>query len=65
MLTTGSLLGPYEILAALGAGGMGQVYRVRDTRLDREVALKVLLSPLSDSSMRPARTGTPGLWISA
>src|ERR1019366_1177735 len=41
-LAPGSKLGPYEIQSPLGAGGMGEVYRARDTRLEREVALKIL-----------------------
>ncbi|HEV8200042.1 MAG TPA: hypothetical protein VGS03_08480, partial [Candidatus Polarisedimenticolia bacterium] len=41
-LPAGTRLGPYEIKAPLGAGGMGEVYRARDTRLDREVAIKVM-----------------------
>ena len=41
-LETGTKLGPYEVLSPLGAGGMGEVYRAKDTKLDREVAIKVL-----------------------
>jgi eukaryotic-like serine/threonine-protein kinase len=48
-LTAGTKLGPYEILAPVGAGGMGEVYRARDTRLDRTVAIKILPTRLSDN----------------
>src|SRR6202165_3568483 len=48
-LTSGTKLGPYEIVAPLGAGGMGEVYRARDTRLDRIVAIKILPSHLSEN----------------
>jgi eukaryotic-like serine/threonine-protein kinase len=48
-LTSGTKLGPYEIQSPLGAGGMGEVYRARDTRLDRTVAVKILPSHLSDN----------------
>ena len=48
-LAPGTRLGPYEIIAPIGAGGMGEVYRARDTRLDRTVALKVLVQHLGDT----------------
>ncbi len=48
-LVPGTRLGPYEIVAPLGAGGMGEVYRAKDTRLGREVAVKVLPQHLSTS----------------
>jgi eukaryotic-like serine/threonine-protein kinase len=48
LLNAGTKLGPYEILSAIGAGGMGEVYRARDTRLNRTVAIKVLPTHLAD-----------------
>src|SRR2546428_8397250 len=48
-LIAGARLGPYEIVAPIGAGGMGEVYRARDTRLERTVAVKVLPADLSAS----------------
>ncbi len=55
MLTPGRKLGSYEILAPLGAGGMGEVYRAKDTRLDREVALKVLPAEFAQDADRLRR----------
>ena len=54
-LVPGTRLGPYEILAPLGAGGMGEVYRARDTKLNREVALKVLPAPFAADPDRLSR----------
>jgi eukaryotic-like serine/threonine-protein kinase len=54
-LTPGTKLGPYEIVAPLGAGGMGEVYRARDTRLGREVAIKVLPASFSTDPERLRR----------
>jgi serine/threonine-protein kinase len=54
-LAAGSKLGPYEILAPIGAGGMGEVYRAKDTKLDREVAIKVLPAALAQDPERLAR----------
>ncbi len=54
-LASGSRLGPYEILSPLGAGGMGEVYRAKDTKLHRDVAIKVLPESLSQDPERLAR----------
>jgi Tol biopolymer transport system component len=54
-IPTGSRLGSYEILAALGAGGMGEVYRARDTKLDRDVAIKILSQAFASDADRLAR----------
>src|ERR1017187_2331844 len=49
-LTTGTRLGPYDIQSSLGAGGMGEVYQARDTRIDRTVAIKILPTQVSQDS---------------
>src|ERR1700730_4695332 len=54
-LTSSTRLGPYEILAPLGSGGMGEVYRARDTRLDRTVAIKILPAQFSSDPVRKQR----------
>src|SRR6202049_3529975 len=54
-LSVGTRLGSYEILAPMGAGGMGEVYRAKDTKLDREVAIKVLPAALAQHPDRLAR----------
>jgi len=64
-LTSGTKLGPYEIQSPLGAGGMGEVYRARDTRLDRTVAVKVLASHLSSSPELKQRMEREGRAISS
>src|SRR5690242_19265474 len=54
-LSAGTRLGPYEIVAPLGAGGMGEVYRARDTRLDRTVAVKISREQFTERFDREAR----------
>src|SRR5437867_11867221 len=54
-LTPGTRLGAYEIIATLGSGGMGEVYQARDTKLNRDVALKVLPAAVANDPERLAR----------
>ena len=54
-LSPGTTLGPYAVTAKIGEGGMGEVYRARDTKLDRDVALKVLPQAFTDDPDRLAR----------
>ena len=54
-ISTGHKLGPYQIVGPIGAGGMGEVYRAKDTKLDREVAIKVLPAGLARDPERLAR----------
>src|SRR3954451_21158806 len=54
-VTAGSRLGPYEIVAPIGAGGMGEVWKARDTRLDRSVAIKILPSEFANNAQLKIR----------
>ena len=65
-IEAGARLGPYEIEEAIGAGGMGEVYRARDTRLDRSVAIKVLPAHLAENPelrQRLEREGFPRAYV--
>ncbi len=64
-MQAGTRLGPYEILSAIGAGGMGEVYRARDTRLDRDVAIKVLPGDFLEGEERQARFGREARLLAA
>ncbi len=62
-LPAGTRLGPYEIVAPLGVGGMGEVYRARDLRLDRDVAIKRISDALAqDPGISRGSSGRPGCW---
>src|ERR1700675_1097640 len=61
-LSAGTRLGPYEILSPLGAAGMGEVYRAHDTKLNRDVALKILPDAFASDPDRLARPSHSGWW---
>ena len=63
-LRAGDTLGPYEIVGLLGDGAMGEVYRARDTRLGRDVAVKVLRQAFTDDAARRARFEREGRLLS-
>ena len=56
VLSPGAKLGPYKIMSSIGAGGMGEVYRAHDTRLDRTVAIKILPAQVSSDPVRKQRS---------
>jgi eukaryotic-like serine/threonine-protein kinase len=56
-LTSGTRIGPYEVISAAGAGGMGEVYRARDTRLNRDVGVKILPAAFCRDPERLRRSG--------
>ena len=64
-IAAGTRLGPYEILSLLGAGGMGEVWRARDPRLNREVAVKVLPEEFFEDEERRARFGREAKLLAA
>ena len=64
-LTGGARLGPYQVVSRLGAGGMGEVYRARDTRLHRDVAIKVLTGHTADRTDLHERFGREARMIAA
>jgi eukaryotic-like serine/threonine-protein kinase len=64
-LASGTKLGPYEIQSPLGAGGMGEVYRARDSRLGRDVAIKVLPEAFARDAERLRRFETEARWVAA
>lgn len=64
-LAAGTKLGPYEVIAPLGAGGMGEVYKARDTRLNRDVALKILPEAFANDSQRRNRFETEAKAVAA